>query len=123
MSPRAFLEKYLITAPVLQVKYLDQLLSAVLDFHSGVLIAIDSAKQIGISTNLRVYDTQKRNSDRIKSILIDENFSNADAVIGPVTQGNFDLVSDGPKPPQFLAGLQPKLSTLELFFEALVRRR
>ena len=72
----------------------NQLLSAVLDFHSGVLIAIDSAKQIGISTNLRVYDTQKRNSDRIKSILIDENFSNADAVIGPVTQGNFDLVSE-----------------------------
>ena len=37
----------------------NQLLSAVLDFHSGVLMAIDSAKQIGISTNLRVYDTQK----------------------------------------------------------------
>ena len=72
----------------------NQLLSAVLDFHSGVLIAIDSAKQIGISTNLRVYDTQKRNSDRIKTLLIDEDFSNADAIIGPVTQGNFDLVSE-----------------------------
>ena len=71
----------------------NQLLSAVLDFHSGVLIAIDSAKQIGISTNLKVYDTQKRNSDRIKTILIDEDFSNVDAIIGPVTQGNFDLVS------------------------------
>lgn len=72
----------------------NQLLSAVLDFHSGVLMAVDSAKQIGISTNLRVYDTQKRNSDRLKTILINEDFSNVDAIIGPLTQGNFDLVSE-----------------------------
>ena len=72
----------------------NQLLSAVLDFHSGVLMAIDSAKQIGISTNLRVYDTQKRNSDRIKTILNEEDFSNVDAIVGPLTQGNFDLVSE-----------------------------
>lgn len=72
----------------------NQLLSAVLDFYSGVLMAVDSAKQIGISTNLRVYDTQKRNSDRLKTILINEDFSNVDAIIGPLTQGNFDLVSE-----------------------------
>lgn len=72
----------------------NQLLSAVLDFHSGVLMAIDSAKQIGISTNLRVYDTQKRNSDRINTILNEEDFSNVDAIVGPLTQGNFDLVSE-----------------------------
>ena len=72
----------------------NQLLSAVLDFHSGVLMAVDSAKQIGISTNLRVYDTQKKNSDRLKTILINEDFSNVDAIIGPLTQGNFDLVSE-----------------------------
>lgn len=72
----------------------NQLLSAVLDFHSGVLIALDSAKQLGISTNLKVYDTQKSNSDRVKAIMKEEDFSGVDAIIGPLTYENFEYVSE-----------------------------
>ena len=35
------------------------LLSVSLDFHAGALMAIDSAKRLGISTHLKVFDTQK----------------------------------------------------------------
>ncbi len=65
------------------------LLSVSLDFHSGVLMALDSAKQLGISTKLDVYDTRGQIS-RVTSILRNNEFSNYDAVIGPFTASNFE---------------------------------
>jgi len=56
-----------------------------LDFHSGVLMAVDKAKSMGISTNLRVYDTQQ-NENEVANIINANNFSNVDAVIGPLLQ-------------------------------------
>ena len=56
-----------------------------LDFYSGVLMAIDKAKSLGISTNLRVYDT-KQNASEVANIINTNNFSNVDAVIGPLVQ-------------------------------------
>ena len=67
----------------------DGLLNISLDFHSGVLMALDSAKQLGISTKLDVYDTEGKVS-QVSSIISDNDFSNYDAVIGPFRTKDFD---------------------------------
>jgi len=56
-----------------------------LDFYSGVLMAVDKAKSMGISTNLKVYDT-KQNENEVATIINTNNFNNVDAVIGPLLQ-------------------------------------
>lgn len=70
----------------------DPYLSVSLDFHAGALMAIDSAKRLGISTHLKVFDTQNQPSE-ISSILRVNDFSEYDAVIGPLTPKNFDRVA------------------------------
>lgn len=61
----------------------NKLLSTVLDFHVGVRMALDSAKQLGISTDLKVFDTEYQPST-VSKILADNDFSEYDAVIGPM---------------------------------------
>ncbi|OUS02071.1 peptidoglycan-binding protein [Flavobacteriales bacterium 33_180_T64] len=70
----------------------DRLLSVSLDFHAGALIAIDSAKRLGISTDLKVFDTRNRPSE-ISKILSSNDFSEYDAVIGPLLPKNLDRVA------------------------------
>lgn len=74
----------------------NKLLSIVLDFHVGVLMALDSAKHLGISTDLKVFDT--RYHAAITSKLLAENdFSGYDAVIGPMEEQSFDRVASALK--------------------------
>lgn len=68
------------------------LLSVSLDFHSGVLMALDSAKQLGISTNLKVIDTRNQIAE-ISKILESNDFSEYDAVIGPLMPNNLERVA------------------------------
>lgn len=70
----------------------DKRLSVSLDFHSGVLMAVDSAKQLGISTRLKVFDTEDQLSE-VSKILNNNDFSRYDAVIGPLMPNNFDRVA------------------------------
>src|SRR5690606_34318383 len=67
-----------------------------LDFHSGVLMPLDSAKQLGISTHLKVFDTEDQLSE-VSNILADNDFSKYDAVIGPLMADNFDRVASALK--------------------------
>jgi LysM repeat protein len=67
----------------------DRTLSITLDFHAGVLMALDSARQLGISTKLDVYDTRRQIS-RVTELTNETDFSTYDAVIGPLTTRNFD---------------------------------
>jgi len=67
-------------------------LSIVLDFHIGVLMALDSAKQLGISTDLNVFDTRYQLATTGK-LLEDNDFSDYDAVIGPMDEKSFDRVA------------------------------
>ena len=62
------------------------------DFYSGVLVAIDSAKQLGISINLDVFDTNAKALD-VKIILNQSNFSKYDAILGPITSQNLELTA------------------------------
>jgi LysM repeat protein len=71
----------------------DRLLKISVDFHTGVLLALDSAKQLGISTKLDVYDTEA-NTSKLMSILNDNDFSQYDAVIGPFRANDFDRASN-----------------------------
>lgn len=70
----------------------DPYLNASLDFHSGVLMALDSLKALGISLKADVYDT-KNELGEVKHIIDKNDFENVDAVIGPLTPGNFDEVA------------------------------
>ena len=71
----------------------DALLKVSLDFHAGALMAIDSAKRLGISTYLKVFDT-KNQPVEISKILNDNDFSEYDAVIGPLLSKNLDRVAN-----------------------------
>lgn len=63
------------------------------DFHSGVLMALEKAKKLGISSDIDVFDTQARTS-QVSKILSDNDFSKYDAVIGPFTLDNFDRAAE-----------------------------
>jgi LysM repeat protein len=70
----------------------DRLISVSLDYYSGVKMALDSAKQLGISTNLKVFDTENQIA-QVSKILSVTDFSNYDAVIGPILASHFDRVA------------------------------
>jgi len=71
----------------------DPYLDASLDFYSGVLMAIDSLKKLGLSIKLDVYDT-KYQPTTVSRILADNDFENIDAIIGPLTTKNFNTVAN-----------------------------
>ena len=62
------------------------------DFYAGVVMAIDSAKRLGISTKLEVFDTNAKMLD-LKTVLLQTNFSNYDAILGPITAQNLELTA------------------------------
>ncbi|HEA30526.1 MAG TPA: LysM peptidoglycan-binding domain-containing protein [Leeuwenhoekiella sp.] len=71
-----------------------------LDFYSGALMAVDSAKALGLSTNLYIYDTQYvRGQDAVNTSMVNEildrdDFSDMDVVIGPLLGQNVTEVSN-----------------------------
>ncbi|NRD20585.1 LysM peptidoglycan-binding domain-containing protein [Winogradskyella eckloniae] len=88
----------------------NRLLSIVLDFHVGALMALDSAKQLGISTDLKVFDTQYHSAVTSR-ILAENDFSDYDAVIGPMKEDCFDRVASalkGDRVPVIAAMNKPK---------------
>lgn len=74
----------------------DGYMSIATDFHTGVLMALDSAKQLGISTYLDVFDTEARIST-VSRIMESNDFRDYDAVIGPFTSNNFDRAASAVK--------------------------
>ena len=70
----------------------DRYLSSSLDFHSGILVALDSLKELGISLKVDVYDTRDEKS-YINTLLRTKDFTAVDAVIGPLLNDNFKQVA------------------------------
>ena len=58
-----------------------------LDFYSGVLMATEFAKDKGISLEVDVLDTQA-NESKVASLIAGKDFSEVDAVIGPLLEKN-----------------------------------
>lgn len=72
----------------------DKFLNMTLDFYSGALMAIDSAKTLGLNLNVKIYDSQEtKNSTNAVSIIESNDFSNTNAVIGPFYQVNVEKVA------------------------------
>jgi len=63
-----------------------------LDFYSGVLMATDFAKDKGISIDLKVYDSEGSKTT-LNSILSQNDFSEVDAVIGPLLSKSVEFVA------------------------------
>jgi hypothetical protein len=73
----------------------DKFLNMTLDFYSGVLMAIDSAKSIGLNVDVEIFDSQEtKNDSNIISINQENNLETADAIIGPFYQNNVEKTAE-----------------------------
>ncbi|CAN1529414.1 LysM domain [Flavobacteriaceae bacterium] len=69
----------------------DKFLNMTLDFYSGALMAIDSAKVLGINMDVKIFDSNEtKTTSNVNSIFKDNNLADADAVVGPFYQSNVE---------------------------------
>lgn len=73
----------------------DAFLNMTLDFYSGALMAIDSAKVLGLNVNVRIFDSEEdKNSSKVQQLVRKHNLQNSDAVIGPFYQQYLEQVAE-----------------------------
>ncbi len=69
----------------------DKFLNMTLDFYSGALMAIDSAKTLGIDVDIAIYDSNEtKSTSDISSLIQNKNLKSVDAVLGPFYQNNVE---------------------------------
>nr|MBF6609158.1 LysM peptidoglycan-binding domain-containing protein [Flavobacterium sp.] len=69
----------------------DAFLNMTLDFYSGALMAIDSAKALSLNVNVRIFDSEEnRSSSNVENLIRNNNIRSADAVIGPFYQQHLE---------------------------------
>jgi len=80
---------YRIESDTVKAKLLrsDKFLNLTLDFYAGALIAIDSAKTLGLPLKVKILDA-KENSKTSDVATLKSGLTSANAVIGPFFQGN-----------------------------------
>lgn len=62
----------------------NKFLNLTLDFYAGALMAIDSAKVLGLPVNIKVYDVEStKYSSNVASIISKNDFEKVDVVLGP----------------------------------------
>lgn len=65
----------------------DAFLNMTLDFYAGALVAIDSAKTLGLNVDVKIFDSEEsKMSSNVENIVSREKLSEANAVIGPFYQ-------------------------------------
>ena len=73
----------------------DKFLNMTLDFYSGALVAIDSAKQLGISVDVSVFDSEEtKNNSNIANLIKQNKLDDFSAVIGPFYQTNVEKTAE-----------------------------
>ncbi len=73
----------------------DKFLNMTLDFYSGALVAIDSAKQLGVTVDVNVFDSEEtKNSSNVAKLIADHHLENFSAVIGPFYQTNVEKTAE-----------------------------
>jgi LysM repeat protein len=73
----------------------DKFLNMTLDFYSGAMMAIDSAKTLKLPIDVAIYDSQETKSNSNVSSLIAQNkLQDANAVIGPFYQNNAESTAN-----------------------------
>lgn len=73
----------------------DKFLNMTLDFYSGALVAIDSAKQLGITVDVSVFDSEEtKNGLNVAQLIADNHLEDFSAVIGPFYQTNVEKTAE-----------------------------
>jgi LysM repeat protein len=72
----------------------DKFLNMTLDFYSGALMAVDSAKVLGMNIDVKIFDSQETKSSSNAVAIAQQNAQNANAVIGPFYQNNVERVAE-----------------------------
>lgn len=73
----------------------DKFLNMTLDFYSGAMMAIDSAKVLGLNVDVKVFDSQEtKNSSGVSSLVQTNQLDKADAIIGPFYQTNVEKLTE-----------------------------
>lgn len=63
-----------------------------LGFYTGAMVALDSIKKLGVSVDVKTYDTELSQA-KVKEILFRENLVGVNAIIGPVVPGALNEVA------------------------------
>jgi LysM repeat protein len=72
----------------------DKFLNMTLDFYAGALIAVDSAKALGLPIDVEIYDSQEtKNSSVIASLVSANKLQTANAIVGPFYQSNAEATA------------------------------
>ncbi len=73
----------------------DKFLNLTLDFYSGALMAIDSAKVLGLNVDIKILDSQEtKNSSNVTALVQQYDLSKMDAIIGPFYQSNVEKLAE-----------------------------
>lgn len=70
----------------------DRLVNVSLDFYTGALMALDSVKQLGLSVNLKIFDSED-NESTVARLVSTQDFSSYEAVIGPILAKPFNRLA------------------------------
>ena len=102
----------------------DQFLNMSLDVYSGALMAIDSARKLGINMKVRFLDSEETtNSSSVQSLIQENDFSNVGAIVGPFYPQNISQTAQlvaSKKIPVF-SPLRDMTLEVENGFETVVR--
>jgi LysM repeat protein len=73
----------------------DKFLNMTLDFYAGALMAIDSAKVLGLPIDVEIYDSEEtKNSSNVAAVIKANNIEFANAIVGPFYQSNAETVAE-----------------------------
>ncbi|GIQ58234.1 hypothetical protein Flavo103_13700 [Flavobacterium collinsii] len=73
----------------------DKFLNMTLDFYSGALMAIDSARTLKLPIDVAIYDSQEtKNSSNISGLIAQNKLQDANAVVGPFYQSNAESTAN-----------------------------
>jgi LysM repeat protein/ABC-type branched-subunit amino acid transport system substrate-binding protein len=77
----------------------DKFLNLTLDFYSGALMAIDSAKVLGMNIDIKILDSQEtKNTSNVAALVQQNNLQAMDAIIGPFYQANVEKLAEFVEP-------------------------
>lgn len=73
----------------------DKFLNMTLDFYSGALMAIDSARVLGMNVDIKILDSQEtKSTSNVVTLATDHKLNTMDAVIGPFYQANVEKLAE-----------------------------
>lgn len=73
----------------------DKFLNLTLDFYSGALMAIDSAKVLGMNVDIKILDSQEtKSSSNVATLAQQNNLQSMDAIVGPFYQSNVEKLAE-----------------------------